>query len=494
MSVREKIRGKYKGQKKPASSDRTIQNLTAPAEELNPSGVADLRPAGYNPRVITADKLKMLNDAMKEFGDLGGIVFNVKTGRLVGGHQRVKNLDPAWPILKEATTDETGTVAHGFIDTPHGRFTYREVAWTELKEKAANIAANKHGGEFDDDILTQLLQELHDTGYDMDLTGFDSKELEEMLGLGKEQQLGVEDPDVVPVPDPFVKLGDLWVLGDNRILCGDSTSIADIDKLMMGEKADLVVTDPPYNVAYESKAGKIDNDNMSDEAFKAFLLSVFSMMHYALKPGGCFYIYHADGGTIGTAFRSAVSETKDLYLAMPLIWAKNTAVLSRTDYNPQHEPILYGWRLGAAHYYDGDFTRTSLVDDKPNISKMSLKELQKYTAELEEKLNPKSSVIRVDRPTKNDIHPTMKPVRLFERNIYTSSRPGEVVLDLFSGSGTLVVACRKTGRRGRGMEYSPQYLQASLKRYWDYCQEEPMLMDADGKLTPYSEVEKQRKS
>ena len=453
--------------------------------------VSDLKPAAYNPRTISAEKLEMLKEAMIEFGDLSGVILNRTTGQLVGGHQRVKHFDPAWTIIKEDHQDSTGTVATGHIDTPYGRWTYREVEWSLEKERAANIAANKHGGEWDEDLLASLMQQLYDDGADMNLTGFTDEEIKDLLGITEDRELGEEDPDGEPVPDPIVRRGDLWILGDHRLLCGDSTSQEDLARLMAGEMADCIVTDPPYNVAYESKAGKIENDNLSTEAFKEFLSKVFTTMHDALKPGGCFYVYHAEGNQLGDIFRSAIGNIQGLLLKQCLIWVKNQMVLSRQDYSWKHEPILYGWKAGAAHYYDGDFTRSTVIDDDIDISKLSKKEMQTLISELRNKVP--SSVIRVDKPQKSDIHPTTKPVRLFEKNILASTRPKEIVLDLFSGSGTTIVTCRKTGRRGRGMELSENYLEASLLRYQEYCGEEAYLEMPDGTLVPFKEVKKQRK-
>lgn len=480
--------------KKPVTSHRSAEGLTTPPAQIDAKAVSDLRPAGYNPRSISPEKLAMLKKAMEEYGDLGGVIFNNQTGRLIGGHQRTKNLDPTWPIHKEPHTDASGTVATGYIETPNGRWTYREVNWPEKKEKAANIAANQHGGEFDDDLLAQLLGELYSSGLDMDLTGFDQAELDAILGLSTDRELGEEDPDVEPVANPFVKTGDLWVMGEggeHRLLVGDSTNIADLDRLLMGEKVDCCVTDPPYNVNYEGAAGKIENDNMADAAFQEFLAAVFTSMAYALKAGGPFYIYHAEGQNLGHTFSAAVIGTPGLLLKQKLVWIKNSAPMSRQDYNYLHEPILYGWREGAAHYYDGDFTRTTVIDDDIDLKRLDKKALQDLVNELRGRLP--TSVIRVDKPSKSIYHPTTKPVRLFERNVLASSRPGEAVLDLFSGSGTLIITCRKTRRRARAMEMSPNYAEASLARYLEYCGEEPRLLNEDGSSTTFTEVKLKRK-
>ncbi len=493
MSVREKIRDKYsnQGKKKPTSDGTLI-----PSQEDKPmpdggASIEDLRPAAYNPRIISPEKLEMLRKAMAEYGDLSGVVFNIRTGQLVGGHQRVKHFDPAWPIHKEPYYDQTGTVALGYIETPDGRWTYREVDWDHKKEMAANIAANKHGGDWDEDLLDQILLDLYQTGLEMPLTGFTDEELKERLGLGEEEtDLGEEDPVVEPVEDPIVKRGDLWVCHQHRLLCGDSTNLDDVDKLMAGDKADLVWTDPPYNVNYESKAGKIENDNMSTEAFLQFLKDTFTSMHFALKPGGCFYIAHAEGNNIGDTFRSAVNSIDGLLMKQCLVWVKNCAVLGRQDYNWKHEPILYGWKDGSAHYFNGDFTQTTVIDDDTDVSKLDKKQLMAVIKDLRNAIA--SSVIREDKPARSELHPTQKPVALVERNVRASSLENQVVLDLFGGSGTTMIACHKHKRQARLMEFDPRYAEAILRRFQEYAGKEPLLISQDGTATPLSEVEAMR--
>lgn len=490
---------------KTKTTPKSAEGLTTPPAQINAKAVSDLRPAGYNPRNISPEKLAMLKKAMEEYGDLGGVIFNTQTGRLIGGHQRTKNLDPTWPIHKEPHTDAAGTVAIGYIETPNGRWTYREVEWAEKKEKAANIAANKMGGDWDDDLLQQLLSELYQGGLDMDLTGFDQAELDELLGLNKPKQMGEEDPDTQPAEDPFVNLGDLWLCGDHRLCCGDSTSVSDVDKLMRGEKASLVWTDPPYNVDYASKnaslnkTGKgnsiqtpIENDSFkTDDLFREFLESAFSMMAYALKPGGVFYIA-CPVGMQETTFRIAIRATAGLKHAQCLIWVKNNHVLGRSDFNGKHEPIQYGWKEGAGHYFNCDFSQTTVIDEDIDITKLGKAELMKVVKELRER--EPTTVIRIDKPMKSDIHPTQKPVRLVERCVIASSQHGDIVLDLFNSGGSSMIACEKMGRKYRGMELTPAYTQATLTRYFTYCGKEPLLLNFDGSTTPFSEVEKQRKT
>lgn len=472
MATTKEIKERYKPKKRGAEKPVELDGLKVNAHKINVEYVpiGKLNAAVYNPRVMDNAEMTRLCKGISEFGFVDPVVANTNGNVIVGGHQRTR----AAQLL-------------GMKEVP--------VAWVTLdkkQEKALNIALNRISGEWKTDELLELLKELAaTTDFDMSLTGFDDEELRALLGEDNQDDLGEEDPDVEPVEEPFVKAGDLWLCGDSRILCGDSTSIADIDKLLMGDKVDLCVTDPPYGVSYESKAGKIENDDLKPDELEKFLSAVFGVMAHALKPGAAFWIWHADGGALGSAFRNALKSQKNLLNKQTIIWVKSSATLSRNDFNPQHESALYGWKAGASHWYDGDFTRTSVIDDDINISKMDRKSLQNLVNDMRQMVP--STVIRVDKPTKSELHPTQKPVRLFERSIYSNSKPGEIVLDLFNGSGTTTIACRKTGRRGRGMELDPKYLQASLKRYLDYCGEEPLLLNTDGSTTPFSVVESQRK-
>lgn len=465
------IKDRYKHRAKKGEKAINVEGMELNAHKIKIDYVPihTLNAAVYNPRIMNNEQTEKLCKGISEFGFVDPVIVNTNGNVIVGGHQRCR----AAQLL-------------GMTEVP--------VAWVTLdpkKEKALNIALNRISGEWKEDELIELLKELNATeGFDISLTGFNEDELKALLGEEKEDTLGEEDPEVTEVEEPFVKMGDLWELGQSRLLVGDSTNIADVERLIAGQPVDCVWSDPPYNIAYETKAGKIDNDNLSEADFKDFLLKAFASMAHALKPGACFYIAHAEGGGVGDAFRSAICNTKGLMWKQCLIWVKNAAVLARSDYNNKHEPILYGWKEGAAHFFNGDFTQTTVIDDDIDISKMDKKQLQQILNDLRNAIP--STVIRIDKPSKSEIHPTMKPVRLVERNLNASTRPGDTVLDLFSGSGTTIITCRKIGRKGRGMEFSPGYAQASLKRYLDYCHEEPLLVEGD-KRTPFSIVEQQRK-
>lgn len=238
--------------------------------------------------------------------------------------------------------------------------------------------------------------------------------------------------DVEDITEPKVKLGDIWLLGEHRLMCGDSCNAVDVAKLMNGAIVDLWLTDPPYNVNYEGQNGmSIQNDNMTDSDFKEFLNKSFSIAVEYLKHGGAFYIWHADSE--GFNFRQAVKSQKDLLLKQCLIWVKNSLVLGRQDYQWQHEPCLYGWKAGAKHYFTDSRNETTVIEE--------------------------------NKPQRNDDHPTMKPINLFAKLISNSSKKGEIVLDTFAGSGTTVLACEQLNRIAYVMELEPKYCDIIINRW-----------------------------
>jgi len=282
-------------------------------------------------------------------------------------------------------------------------------------------------------------------------------EINELLApVGTE---GLTDPDdAPPLPEnPRTRPGDIWVMGKHRLLCGDSTSVTDLEKLTDGQLVDMWLTDPPYNVAYEGKtkdALKIKNDEMGDDQFRQFLRDAYTAADMVMKPGAVFYIWHADSE--GYNFRGAAQDA-GWKVRQCLIWKKSSMVMGRQDYHWKHEPCLYGWKEGAGHLWAADRKQTTILE--------------------------------FEKPSRNGEHPTMKPVALFERQMLNSSKIGDRVLDSFGGSGTTVIAAQKTGRHARVMELDPRYVDVIVRRWQDYAAQEAVL--EDGGLT-FAEVADRR--
>lgn len=379
--------------------------------------VEKLKPAKYNPRKdlkpgdAAYEKIKR---SLHTYGYVDPVIWNEVTGNIVGGHQRFKVLNA------EGAKEIDCVVVH--IEDPQD-------------EKALNIALNKAVGEWEPVALAELLQDLQSSGYEMDCTGFDAAEIDDLFS--KVHDKDVKDDDCEINPDevkPFVELGDVWMLGKHRMVCGDSTKAEDVNLLMNGVKANLVVTDPPYNVAYQSADGKsIQNDSMGDEAFYEFLLAAFKNMASHMAEGGSAYIFHAD--TEGLNFRRAFKEA-GFHISGVCIWVKNSLVLGRSPYQWQHEPVLYGWLPNGKHKWFSD--------------------------------RKQSTIWNFDKPKKNGDHPTMKPIPLVAYPIKNSSAPNAVVLDLFGGSGSTLIACEETDRICRTMELDPKYASVIVQRYAAY--------------------------
>ena len=371
--------------------------------------VSDLMPSDYNPRTITDEAIGRLTKSLAELGNLQPITWNARTGRIVGGHQRLK-------CYQAMGKKEVEVWA---------------VDLSEDKEKAANLALNKLAGEFDPLRLKDLVEQLDTGGMDLEITGFSMEELGEMMSMTPPEIIEDEVPE--PPADPITKPGDLWILGEHRLLCGDSTKAEDVERLMDGGRADIMLTDPPYNVDYTGKtkdALKVANDSMVDGDFRKFLFDCFERAFDAMKPGASFYIFHAD--VEGYNFRGAVKDCGQ-DVRQCLIWAKDTLVMGRQDYQWQHEPCLYGWKEGAAHGWYSDRKQTTLL--------------------------------KFDRPSRNEDHPTMKPVGLFAYLMGNSTAPQGLAYDPFLGSGTTLIAAEQLGRKCYGMEISPAYCDVIVKRW-----------------------------
>lgn len=342
---------------------------------------------------------------------------------------------------------------------------------TDVQRRALILADNKlaMNAGWDIDLLSSELGSLKLEGFDLDMTGFS---IEELGALFEEKQGG--NPDVAPpVPnDPVCKPGDVWQLGPHRVMCGSSTSMNDMHKLMGSERVDCVWTDPPYNVAYEAEGHKaIANDSMEDAAFRTFLLDAYMCMIDVMKPGAAIYVAHAD--TEGLNFRSAFTAA-GFKLSGCLIWRKDSLVLGRSDYQWQHEPILYGWKKGSAHKFFGGRKQTTiqelgalepfvqLEDGRWQVTLGNQTMIVEGSAVVESVI---PSVFEEAKPKRNEFHPTMKPVALIERMLKHSARPKDIILDPFGGSGSTLIASERLGMCARLMELDPGYVDVIVGRW-----------------------------
>ena len=380
---------------------------------IEKKNVKDLLPADYNPRkdLKPGDpEYEKLKRSIEQFGYVEPVIWNEKTGRVVGGHQRLK-------VLTDMGITEVDVVVVD-MDTE--------------KEKALNIALNKISGEWDTEKLALVIADLQGTDFDVSLTGFDPEELEDLFrddvkGGVKEDDFDVEAELKKPT---FSKAGDLWMLGEHRLFCGDSTKPETFDLLMNGKKANLVVTDPPYNVDYKGSAGKIKNDSMAEDQFEQFLLAAYQQMEAAMADDASIYVFHSDSH--GLAFRKAFEEA-GFYLSGCCIWKKQSLVLGRSPYQWQHEPVLFGWKKKGKHQW--------------------------YTGRKE------STIWEFDKPKKNKDHPTMKPIALVSYPIMNSTMNGCLVLDPFGGSGSTLIACEQTGRVCYTVELDEKFCDVIVRRY-----------------------------
>lgn len=328
---------------------------------------------------------------------------------------------------------------------------------TDEQRKAYTLAHNKltMNSDFDLDILNQELMSID--GIDMSEFGFD-------VGFEEKEYEIIED-EVPDIPsEPKSKLGEIYQLGDHVLMCGDSTKEEDVQKLMNDKKADLLFTDPPYNVDVSNSEGmKIQNDNMDNESFKNFLNEAFKCASQSLKDGGAFYIWHADSETVN--FRTQCEEN-DLMVKQCLIWVKNGFNFGRQDYKWQHEPCLYGWKEGAGHYFVEEYNHPTVIEDEIDLEKMKKEDMKKLLEEMLADETP-TTIIHENKPLKNDLHPTMKPIKMCASMIRNSSRENEIVLDLFGGSGSTLITCEQLNRKCYMMEYDPVYVDVIIER-WEH--------------------------
>jgi DNA modification methylase len=419
---------------------------------------SDLQPSDYNPRKdLTPEdrEYQKIMRSIKAFGYVDPIIVNYDM-TVIGGHQRLK-------VLKDLGYEEIECVV---------------LEVDKDQEKALNIALNKISGEWDTDRLKDLFADLDTGAFDVELTGFDYAEIEALMNQTPEQEVVEDDFNIETaakeIKQPITHKGDIWQLGRHRLICGDSTDAATIAKLMGGKQARLIVTDPPYNVNIEGSTGlKIKNDNMGDSAFYEILLNAHKRMFESAEPGCPIYVFHAD--TEGLNFRKAYIAA-GFKLSECLIWVKNSLVLGHQDYHWSHEPILYGWREGAAHHWYGERDKDTVLEDAISISKLKKDEMVALLKELL-KGRENTTIIREDKPSRNDVHPTMKPLKLIGTLIKNSSRNGDIVLDSFGGSGSTLMAAEQLGRTCYTSEFDEIYCDVIVKRWEDFTNDKAMLIE-----------------
>ena len=375
--------------------------------------LGQLRPAAYNPRkaLKPSDKeYQKIKNSIQEFGYVEPIIVNYDM-TVIGGHQRLT-------VLKDLGYTEAQCVVLHIED--------------EAKVKALNIALNKISGEWNEQLLADLLVDLQDAQFNLDLTGFEAPEIDQLFSKLHNKDIEEDNFDVEEeLKNPaFSQAGDIWTLGRHRVICGDSTLPETFKLLMEGKRANLVLTDPPYNVNVEETAGKIKNDNMPDADFYNFLFCAFVNMEQNMEQDASIYVFHAD--TQGLTFRRAFADA-GFNLSGCCIWKKNALVLGRSPYQWQHEPCLFGWKKGGKHLWYSDRKQTTIWE--------------------------------YDRPKSSKDHPTMKPIALMAYPIKNSTMTNCIVLDPFLGSGSTLIACQETGRICYGVELDEKFMDVIVKRY-----------------------------
>ena len=428
--------------------------------------VASVIPNPRNPNRHPEKQIKLLAKVIEARGWRVPITVSKRSGFIVRGHGRLQ-----------------AALLLGCDVVPVDLQDYA----SEAEEWADMIADNRLAelSEIDQDILASLVAEM-DGAIDTSLLGYSDKAISEMLANFERDQIQEDDFDLdktlEEIKEPISKQGDIYKLGRHRLMCGDSTSLDDVLTLMAAANADMIFTDPPYNVNYEGGTEdklKIKNDNMAAAEFNDFLFKAFANMAKVTKPGGTIYVCHADSA--GSDFRTALDKA-GWSLRQCLIWAKSQFVIGRQDYQWQHEPILYGWLPGAAHnFYGGRRQSTVIEDDLPLVIQQDIdgSKLIKVTLGLQDivikvpsyeliDISDASTVIRVEKPARNGEHPTMKPIALCAKAILNSSLHDETVLDLFGGSGSTLIAAEQTGRSCCTMELDPIYCDVIIRRYEEF--------------------------
>ena len=393
-----------------------------------------------NARTHSKEQILKLRSSLREFGFINPVIID-KDFNVIAGHGRLM-------AAKEEGINEVPCV---FVDH-----------LTEAQKKAYILADNRMALDagWDEEMLAVEMAELNDLGFDLAMTGFDEKEIADLFSDGTDSEAKDDDFDLTAALEKatFVQRGDIWTVGRHRLMCGDATSSDDVGRLMGNVKANLILTDPPYGVSFKSSSGlTIQNDSMKNEEFYTFLFSAFKCMAEHLEKGGAAYVFHAD--TEGLNFRRAFVDA-GFHLAGCCIWVKDSLVLGRSDYQWQHEPVLYGFMQNGKHKWDSDRKQTTISN--------------------------------FDKPKRNTNHPTSKPLDLLGYPIGNSTQENGVVIDTFGGSGSTLMACEQMNRICYMMELDEKYASVILRRYVeDTGDSDGVFVERDGKRYSYAELVKE---
>lgn len=397
--------------------------------------IGKLVPYVNNARTHSPEQINKLRSSLREFGFINPVIIDRDFG-VIAGHGRIL-------AAKEEGIKEVPCVFADHL--------------TEAQKKAYIIADNRMAMDagWDEELLRVEIEALQAQAFDLSLTGFDEKELSDLFKDDADVQEDDFDVDAELEKPTFSKSGDVWTLGRHRLVCGDSTKAETFNTLMQGRKANLVVTDPPYNVNYEGTAGKIKNDNLADEKFYQFLFDAFSNIEKVMADDASIYVFHAD--TEGLNFRKAFSDA-GFYLSGCCIWKKPSLVLGRSPYQWQHEPCLYGWKKSGKHQWYADRKQTTIWE--------------------------------FEKTKKNTDHPTMKPIPLLAYPIQNSSMSNTLILDPFGGSGSTLIACEQTDRDCYTIELDEKYCDVIVKRYIEQVgSTDGVCVERDGKTYTFAELE-----
>ena len=410
--------------------------------EMKMVSTSKLIPYVNNARTHSQEQVNKLRGSLREFGFINPVIID-SDFNVIAGHGRLM-------AAKEEGIEEVPCVLVDYL--------------TEAQKKAYILADNRYAQDagWDEELLRLEIESLEGMDFDVSLTGFDDQEIADLFADG--ESTGAEDDDF-DLSDAlekaaFVERGDVWQVGRHRLMCGDATSPEDVATLMDGKKANLIITDPPYNVAFESSDGlSIKNDKMENDKFYEFLLAAFKNMAEHLEKGGSAYVFHAD--TEGLNFRKAFIDA-GFHLSGCCIWVKNSLVLGRSDYQWQHEPVLYGFLQNGKHYWSKNAGRSQ------------------------------TTIWNFDKPKKNKNHPTSKPLDLLAYPIGNSSQENAIVIDTFGGSGSTLMTCEQTNRICHTMELDEKYASVILRRYVEDTDDaDNVYVIRNGEKLMYSELVKE---